>query len=241
MSETNEHKLQGEILEEFEFEGRPASIVRLSGEDADTFADDLYEHGYNLAENQEAPVARNLVHGIGLKFHRVVGDLVKKDRSALTRRIEYFAEGRKLHFQQMIKEGRDWKGNETEFVGLYLDGKIVSIVGVRKREQMSDGRQLYELTSASTAKGYTQKGFSKKLKKTLFEETMSKDPDAVWMGDSKNPNVIASWERAGWTVADIDDPREFAEIFRKRNAENIGEYVQGVHKLGYVDPRSIDL
>lgn len=42
MLETNEKKLQGEVLEEFEFEGRPAAIAMMSGEDADTFADDLH-------------------------------------------------------------------------------------------------------------------------------------------------------------------------------------------------------
>jgi hypothetical protein len=252
MSEFCEQKIKGEVLQKFEFEGKLAAIVKLGPEDADTFADDLHEHAFNLAKNQETPngsqdneEVKVVVSGLGRKFAGLLGKLIKRDRSDLTARIESVTEGRKRSFEHMIKEGEDWNGNETEFLGVYLDGRIVSIMGVRKREKLSSGRQIYELTSGSTLidadddgqPKYAQKGFSKNLKKTLFDQKMAGDPDAVWMGDSKNPNVIASWERSGWTVVDVDDPSEFAGIFRQRNADHLDVYRKGVYKISYADPK----
>lgn len=253
MSETREQKLQGEVLQEFEFEGKPAAIVKLAAEDADTFADDLREHAFNLAKNQETPSEsqdegkiKSTMRRLGGRFSGVLGRLIKKNRSDLTTRIEHVTERRKASFQDTIREGKDKQGNETEFFGVYLDGRIVSIMGVRKREKLLSGRQIYEFTSGSTLfdtddgwqPKYAQKGFSKKLKKTIFDQKMEEDPEAVWMGDSKNPNVIGSWQRSGWTVVDIDEPSEFAEIFRQRNADHLHEvYRKGGYKISYADPK----
>jgi hypothetical protein len=251
MSEGLEKLVQGVVLEEFEFEGRPAQIVKLTGEDADTFADDFGELALNLARNQETVDTSNdnEVKGLVAKLHALplIGKLLKKREGELESRVQSSGESRKLGFQNSIKDGKDKNGNEVEFVGIYLDGRIVSIVGLKKREKLSNGRQIYEPTSGATLfdkdkngkSKYAEHGFSKRLLQALFQKKLIDDPDAVWMGDSKNPNVINSWVRNGWNVVGVDDSSEFAKIFRERNQGILDEvYRKGSYKIGYLDPKS---
>lgn len=118
--------IRGDVLNEFE--GRPAAIVVLQAGDELTFEEDLKEHALNLAKNQETPVEpntgnsiKNAIVGFGRRISRipVVGELIKRKRSDLTKRIETLGERRKDALKHMIHEGADQDGNATEFAEIF--------------------------------------------------------------------------------------------------------------------------
>jgi hypothetical protein len=235
MLETSDSLVEGEVLQEFEFEGRPASIVHLQGNDAETFADDLGKLANGLAINQETKIPSKITEKVRARlglFDRGFGE-----------RVENCTRARTENMSCAIREGAE----NVNFYGVVVDDRLVSTIGVKKREKMANGRQIHEFTSASTLQDvdesgqlkYAKKGLYGGLKKTLFERYMAEDPDAVWMSDSRNQTVIDKWRRSGWTVAEIDDTSEFAAIFRKRNAKYLdSDYRPLRYKIGFLDPKA---
>lgn len=235
MSESHENLARGEVLQEFEFEGRPAQIVRLEGSDADTFAGDLEQLARGLAVNQETRTPITIMDGIRARFNRF--------DPSFGRRVQHATDSRVNKMKSAIKEG-----NGPKLFGVVIDERLASVLGIKKREIMSDGRQIYEFTGAATLPDkdesgqpqYARKGLYNILKKVMFEKLMTDDPNAVFLSDSRNPHMIAKWASSGWIVADIDDPREFAQIFRQRVGEDTLNqvYRPDGYRLGFLDPKT---
>jgi len=118
------------------------------------------------------------------------------------------------------------------------DGKAIAIYGCRKLGESESGRPTYEFTKASTLNDerFRGKGLNRRMKKIMYEETVEKSPDALFVGASRNKKYLESLESRGWHVVEVDDAHEAAKVLCGNDPYSELLKAHG-YKAIYLDPK----
>lgn len=239
---------KSEVLEEFDFEGRPAQILRLRIGDIST--EDLEAHARNLAtmnfkllpdvhdaakkaaERQKKFLQREKFKNWPLlkKLYAISNEDLEKIYPDGTE-AEHFHAYRDKTFPSLMKAGN--------LLAIQIDGKIAAVLGVRLMGISQSGREVHELLKGSVLNDlkYRDKKLWPRLTKVAIDTTMEKNPEAMWITCSRNPKVLKSYKKHGWHIAPLDDPHEAVQVMK----DKCGEYLQTMQKQGYqaiyLDPK----
>ncbi len=249
--ESKSEKLHQEVLDEFEVDGKHAKIIRLRLEDINEA--DLSEHARNLADTNfrlidSVPNAKERVavrtqifkareklskfpfFGDQIRDSKVMDDLLNKVYPDYTHE-EHFIAYRDRSFPGYIGKGH--------VLAVELDGRIVSVQAYKSYGDAPSGRSVYEFTKASTLNSpeYRGKGLNPRLKKSIFEEVMKENPDAIWVGASVNQDHLSKLESRGWHIVEMDDPQEAIKKMYETNPKYHDLMKEQGYKAMYFDPK----
>lgn len=247
----NDHeKLESEVLEEFELDGKPAKIIRLRAGDINDM--DLAEHAKNLADTNfklidsvpnakgraalrsvmfqaRQKLAQLPVFGSSLNSPKVEGllDKVYPDYTLQ----EHFEADRNRNFPELIEKG--------QVLAVEMDGRIVAVQAHKNFGMTSSGRPVYTFTKASTLNSseYRGKRLNPKLKKTIFDIVMNENPDAIWIAASINQDHVKKFERRGWHIAELDDPHDAVKLMHDSAPKYYDIMKEQGYKAVYMDPK----
>lgn len=247
---TDIKQLQGEILEEFEVEGKSARIIRPQLQDIDK--QDLEEHARNLAETnfkllenvpnaEKRATVRQKINSIREKLGKlpIIGKSVKNSKlldKAMDRVYPDYT--KEEHFQGYRDKSFPLLIENKEILAVEMDGRIVAIQGFRHIGQTSSGRPVYEFTKASTLDSYKGKKLNPRLKKTVFEEVMKKHPDAMWVGVSVNKDHLKKFEENGWHKVEMNDANKAVQLSYQQNPIYCETMIKQGYKAVYLDPKT---
>lgn len=247
---------EGKILEKFDFEGLPASVIVVEPEDLDEdskrlLAVNLANTNFKLLDVPQAKArskVRGLVLGVRAKLDKHVqgmdSGLVRALGSKLAGKLEKIGtavypdytpgeheRGYKMRFEKLAQA--------KNLVGVKIDGKMVAVQGFTKVGDTPSGREVFEFTKASTLNDpkYRNKGLNRKLLKAIYEKVQAEHSEAVWVSASVNPAVIARAEKNGWHVVDIDDQHEAIITMNSRNPDYVKVLKEQGYKAFYFDPK----
>ncbi|PJC36971.1 hypothetical protein CO046_03345 [Candidatus Peregrinibacteria bacterium CG_4_9_14_0_2_um_filter_53_11] len=243
--------LKSEVLEEFEVDEKPARVIRLQLQDIDE--QDLTEHARNLADTnfqlldsvpnaEKRAVVRTRMFGIRQKLGNlpVVGGKIRDSKilDGLLNRVypditheEHFRAYKDRAFPRYIGQG--------QVLAVEMDGRIVSVQAFNNLGKTASGRSVYEFTKASTLNdaNYRGKRLNPRLKKTIFDDVMAKDPEAMWIGGSVNENHLGKLASRGWHVVEMDDSNEAIRVMYDSDPEYIKLMKEQGYKAIYLDPK----
>lgn len=244
-----EKPIQGEVISEFEVDGKSAQIIRLQVGDIDP--NDLEAHARNLAENN----FKLLDNVKNAKRRAKVREGMFKTRERLRRMPvigRAFSDSRFLDgllqrvypdysLEEHVRGYRDKSFpklmNDGHLFGIQIDDRIVAVQGFRNLGKTESGREVYELTKASTLNEYKGKKLNPRLKEAVFNQVMGVDPEALWVGASVNPDHLANFAKRGWHVTELDDPHEALQVLQRHNGEYAEVLKQQKYKAFYLDPK----
>lgn len=220
---------RGDVLEEFEFEGKPAKVLRLcigdiSNEDLEAHARNLAAANFKLlttipdAENK-ANLRERLYIESGGKADKEELDAIYPDIT----REEHFRAYRDLSFPRLMKAGG--------LLAVEVDGHIVATLGRRLVGTTPSGREVFELEKGSVLNDprYRDKKIHSRLTRACMKETSQTNPNAMWISASTNPVVLKAKEAQGWKIVEMDDPNEGVQLMAQRS----GDYTQTMKAQGY--------
>lgn len=119
-----------------------------------------------------------------------------------------------------------------------LDDRTVGIVGYRNRIQTPDGRDIYEITKASTLQEYQGRGVFSRLAKFAFERIRETYPNSPIIKVTANPAVKKSIEKMpGWKTIYLNSDSPIAKAERATIDEaELLKMIQAGFQILYFDP-----
>lgn len=243
---TNE--VESELLEEFDFEGRRGKILRLrikdiSPKDLEAHARNLAAMNFKLLPNlpdaaQKAalrekkyiqreryknfPILRKLCAISDEQLHEIYPDSTKE---------EHFRAYRDKSFPRLMEAGN--------LFAIQVDNRIVATLGAKLMGQTPGGREVYEFEKGSVLNDpkYRGKKLHPRLTKIAFDMTMGKNPDAMWVSASKNPEVLENYGKHGWHTGPMDDPNEAVQVMCTKTGAYVETMKSQGYKAMYLDPK----
>lgn len=244
-----EKTIQGEVISEFEVDGKSARIIRLQVGDIDpadleAHAKNLAESNFRLLDNVKNPEGRAKVRERMFKTRErlrrvpVIGKAFgdSKFLDGLLQRVypdysleEHVRGYRDKSFPKLMNEGH--------LLGIEIDGRIVAVQGVRNLGKTESGREVYEFAKASTLDDYKGRKLNPRLKEAVFGQVMGTDAEALWASASVNTDHLANFAKRGWHVVEMDDPHEAVKVLYQHNAEYSEVMKKQGYKAIYLDPK----
>lgn len=240
----NDGNNEGNVLEEFEVDGKLAQVVVVRPEDVDEetkrlLAENLTDTNFKLLKIPHAQArmeirelilgVRDNIAGRGNFINGVlekVGDVIYPDYA----RSEH-NQGTSKRYDLLMKD--------KQLLGIKVDGKIVAVQGFSRIGDTPSGREVFEFTKASTPTdlSYRKKGFNSKMKKLIFEKIQLEHPSAIWVGASRNSEHIERFKRRGWHVVEMDDQHEAIVAMNVRHPGYAQTMKEQEYKAFYLDPK----
>lgn len=141
------------------------------------------------------------------------------------------------HFRGNLNSIREIM-NSGQLLAARLDNRTVGIVGYRNRIKTPDGRDIYEISKASTLQEYQGRGVFSKLAKYAFDRIQETYPDSPIMKVTANPAVKKSIEKLpGWKRIYLNSDSPIAAAERATiDEDELTKMIQAGFQILYFDP-----
>lgn len=242
---------KSEVLEEFDFEGRPAQILRLrigdiSNKDLEAHARNLAATNFILrsdipnAEERATQREKRFIKRERFKNYPLLKRLYAISNEELNKiypdptQAEHFHAYRDKSFPRLMEEGN--------LLAVKVDNKIVATLGVNCMGKTQSGREIYELTKGSVLNDpkYRKKKLHPRLAKMAFDLIMTKNPEAILVSASRNPEVIENYKNHGWNIVPLDHPNEAVQLMKANTGEHLAAMQKQGYQAMYLDQKIID-
>ncbi len=243
------------VLYEFKHEGTPAQVVMVQKEDLDQQSEKLLAENlaanYKLLDIPHAAV-RSKVRGITHVFRDRILNKVDNSNQGLVGSLRLrLADKLKnageviypdiSHAEELKSVSWRWRKliEDGNLFGIKVEGKLVAVQGYMKVGDTSSGREVFELNKASTVNDpkYRKQGFNRRLLMAILQKATAEHKDLLWAGSSVNPEVIASAEKHGFHVVEMDDQHEAVVAINSRNPGYAKILKEKGYKAFYFDPK----
>ncbi len=214
----------GEILEEFDYEGRKAQVKVL--EPSDVKEGDFEELSVNLTNTNFALLEDVKLGGVrsGIRsvVHQVRSRLAEESKAGKlldTVKDSVYPDFARSEHEKAYAKKYKKALEEGEILGVVVDGRTVAVQIYRRLGETSEGQAVYELGKGSTLKEYSQRGLNKKLKKQLCSRIAEANPGLIWVGASRNKPHLKNLEQRGWHRVPMDDSNEAVRMMNGYSPE----------------------
>lgn len=239
---------KGEVLEEFELDGKPAQLIRLKPGDIDEedltkLVENLTATNFKLldiAHSGERMAVRDVVLKTRekLKGVPVIGSAIFNSRiwDAVTGKL-YPDHTRQEHLKGYKEKSYPGLMEKGHLLGVKVDGRVIALQGYRKMGDSASGRGVYEFIKASTMSVYRRNGLATRMKKLIYAEIMGEDPNAMYVSATINPKHLETFRRRGWHVVEMDDLNEAVQVMFQKDPEYATHMKSQGYKAVYLDPK----